>query len=432
MEAAVKILCVGDIHLGRQSSRLPSQLLEHPGARALGPTGAWERTVAFATHARADAVLLAGDVVEQEDDFYEAYGDLRKGVEQLTAAGISVLAVAGNHDVKVLPRLAETVPGFRLLGRGGCWEVADLEGREGALTTRVVGWSFPAPHVRSDPLSQGVPMSREGASRLIGLLHCDRDALGSSYAPVRTRELEDVPTDAWLLGHIHKPDPLSPPRPIGYLGSLTGLDPGEQGPRGPWLLEITTSGVSISHMLLAPLRWEEVQVDVTGVEHDDQVHRAIISAIDSLHDRVTVAPVYPAAVGCRLRLTGRNDQRGAIERRLRSEDPRALVHVNNGITYFVHDWGMAVLPAFDLAELAKGRDPAGLLARKILALRDDGGSERRQLVADTQRRLEGVTTGRNFTLLNADVPNEAVTAEILERAALRALDALLQQRSLET
>ena len=424
-----KILCVGDIHLGRQPSRLPAQLLEHLGARALGPAGAWERTVAFATDARADAVLLAGDVVEQEDDFYEAYGDLRKGAEQLTAAGIPVLAVAGNHDVKVLPRLADTVPGFCLLGRGGCWQVADLKDRDGALTTRVAGWSFPTPHVHSSPISQGVPTSRVGATRLIGLLHCDRDAPGSSYAPVRTRELEDVPTDAWLLGHIHKPDALSPRRPIGYLGSLTGLDPSEQGMRGPWLLEITTSGMGISHVPLAPLRWEEVQVDMTSVEHDDQVHRAVIGAIDSLHDRITAAPVYPAAVGCRLRLTGRNDLRAAIERRLRSEDPRELVHARDGITYFVHDWRMAVLPAFDLAELAKGGDPAGLLARKILVLRGDESPERRQLVADAQRRLERVTTGRNFTPLNADMPDEAVTADLLERAALRGLDALLRQQT---
>ena len=51
----MKILCVGDIHLGRQPSRLPARLLEYPGARALGPTGAWDRTVDFATKARVDA-----------------------------------------------------------------------------------------------------------------------------------------------------------------------------------------------------------------------------------------------------------------------------------------------------------------------------------------------------------------------------------------
>ena len=71
-------------------------------------------------------MLLAGDVVEQEDDFYEAYGDLRRGVDRLAAAGVPVLGVSGNHDVQVLPRLADAVPGFRLLGRGGAWEARDV------------------------------------------------------------------------------------------------------------------------------------------------------------------------------------------------------------------------------------------------------------------------------------------------------------------
>ena len=69
--------------------------------------------------------LLAGDVVEQEDDFYEAYGDLRRGVDRLAAAGIPVLAVSGNHDVQVLPRprrcgarLSSARAGWRLGGRG--------------------------------------------------------------------------------------------------------------------------------------------------------------------------------------------------------------------------------------------------------------------------------------------------------------------------
>jgi hypothetical protein len=45
-----------------------------------------------------DAVLLAGDVVEQEDDFHEAYPDLRRGVERLTGAGIRVLGAGGAWD----------------------------------------------------------------------------------------------------------------------------------------------------------------------------------------------------------------------------------------------------------------------------------------------------------------------------------------------
>jgi exonuclease SbcC len=134
-----------------------------------------------------------------------------------------VLGVAGNHDVQVLPRLADSVPGFGLLGRGGRWEVVELRSRDGGQI-RVAGWSFPAAQVRTSPLADGLSVAGPGTGLLVGLLHCDRDVAGSPYAPVRSAELEAAPVDAWLLGHIHRPGVLSPPRPMGYLGSLCGLD----------------------------------------------------------------------------------------------------------------------------------------------------------------------------------------------------------------
>ena len=149
---AMKFLCVGDIHLGRRPSRLPEELPDELRASDLGPAAAWRRAVDFAIEAEADAVLLAGDVVEQEDDFYEAYGDLRDGAARLAAAGVRVLAVSGNHDVQVLPRLADAVPGFRLVGRGGRWEIEDVEGRGGGRA-HVLGWSFPERRVSTSPLS---------------------------------------------------------------------------------------------------------------------------------------------------------------------------------------------------------------------------------------------------------------------------------------
>ena len=64
----MRILAVGDIHLGRRPSRLPQDLDNR--ASDLGPSGAWQRTVTAALAADVKAVLLAGDVVEQENDFF--------------------------------------------------------------------------------------------------------------------------------------------------------------------------------------------------------------------------------------------------------------------------------------------------------------------------------------------------------------------------
>lgn len=425
----MKLLCVGDIHLGRQPGRLAAGLLDELKASELGPAAAWRLAVDFAVADEVDAVLLAGDVVEQEDDFYEAYGDLRRGVDRLAAAGIPVLAVSGNHDVQVLPRLADAVPGFRLLGRGGVWEVAGVAGRAGRRA-QVLGWSFPERRVLTSPFAaHDLPGLDPGAGPVIGLLHCDRDAAGSPYAPVRSAELADAPVDAWLLGHIHKPDRLAPPRPIGYLGSLTGLDPGETGPRGPWRLEFSGPEPVLEHLPLAPLRWEEVTVALDGLESEDDVPALAVAALDTLHESLAAERFSPRAVGCRLRFTGRTEHRRAAERSLAAGDPLRFLHPRDEIVYFVHDWRMEAGPALDLDALARGADPPALLARKILLLRGPpGDSDRQALLAGARRRLESLGGRRTFAGHGVVPPTEEETAEVLERAALGALSELLDQR----
>ena len=425
----MKLLCVGDIHLGRQPVRLPAGLLDEIKASELGPAAAWRLAVDFALADEVDAVLLAGDVVEQEDDFYEAYGDLRRGVDRLAAAGIPVLAVSGNHDVQVLPRLADAVPGFRLLGRDGAWEVREVAGRDGRRV-QVLGWSFPERRVSTSPLAaHELPALESGPAPVVGLLHCDRDAAGSPYAPVRSAELAQAPVDAWLLGHVHRPDRLAPPRPIGYLGSLTGLDPGEAGPRGPWRLECVGPDLALEHLPLAPLRWEEVEVALDGIESAEEVHTLAVSALDTLHERLAVERFRPRAVGCRLRFTGRTAHRREAERSLAAGDLLRLLHARNDILYFVHDWRFEAGPALDLEELAGGADPPALLARKILLLRRSTEDRDRQaFLAGARRRLDSLGARRAFATHSLVPPTGEEAAELLERAALGALAELLDQR----
>ena len=425
----MKLLCVGDIHLGRQPARLPAGLLDEIKASELGPAAAWRLAVDLALADEVDAVLLAGDVVEQEDDFYEAYGDLRRGVDRLAAAGVPVLAVSGNHDVQVLPRLADAVPGFRLLGRGGAWEVREVAGRDGRRV-QVLGWSFPERRVSTSPLvAHELPPLDSGSAPVVGLLHCDRDAAGSPYAPVRSAELADAPVDAWLLGHVHQPDRLSPPRPIGYLGSLTGLDPGEPGPRGPWRLECSGPELALEHLTLAPLRWEEVKVPLDRLESAEDVHTLVVSALDELHECLAAGRFRPRATGCRLRFTGRTAHPNEVRRSLAASDPLRILHPRDDVLYFVHDWRFEASPVLDLDELARGADPPAILARKILLLRGPAeDADRRALLAGARRRLESLGGRRPFAAHGLAPPTEEEAAELLERAALGALAELLDQR----
>ena len=68
---ALELLAIGDMHMGRRPSRLPGELAE--SGRSYGPAEAWTRAVRHAVQTGVDVVALAGDLVDQEDDFFEAY-----------------------------------------------------------------------------------------------------------------------------------------------------------------------------------------------------------------------------------------------------------------------------------------------------------------------------------------------------------------------
>ena len=412
------------MHLGRTPSRLPPDLT----ARELGPAAAWERTVDKAVEAGVAAVLLAGDVVDRDDDFFEAYRALEAGVRRLTEAGIEVLGVAGNHDVKVLPRLAQHIPQFRLLGAGGTWESCRLGGNGEAVT--VWGWSFPTAGTAGNPLQDRTFDLPAGIN--LGLLHCDRDAAADSrYAPVASRDLHGARLDGWLLGHIHKPDPLSAESPHGYLGSLTGLDRGEPGARGPWLITVQGGRIAeVEHLHLAPLRWEPLEVRLDGSSDPEDARDRLLGAVKALDARLAALPVPPDAVGLSVQFTGRaNFGNDALQKTISEEDRDHLYTGAARTRYFIYPLEADTRPEIDLEELARRPDPVGLLAQRLLWLdRPDENTEREGVLGNARRRLRDQAARAVWSGLEdggGDVPDPAPW---LRRAGLRALDRLLAQQ----
>ncbi len=83
-DPSVRILFVGDMHLGTRPARVPAGL---PEADAMGPGGAWDRTVRAALDHGVRAVALAGDVVNRRNELFEARRPLDRGLGRLADAG---------------------------------------------------------------------------------------------------------------------------------------------------------------------------------------------------------------------------------------------------------------------------------------------------------------------------------------------------------
>lgn len=412
------LLAIGDMHLGRLPANLPEELQSQ--RRGLGPDEAWVRCVHEAINRKVDAVVLAGDLVEQSRDFFVAYGQLKSGLEKLAAAGIQTFAVAGNHDVYVLPRLAAELDHLTLLGAGGRWEAVEINDLE------LIGWSFPQAEVRQSPLAD-FPNTALNRVR-IGLLHCDRDQRDSRHAPVSSSDLAAAKVSAWLLGHIHKPDDLSAERPIGYLGSVSALRASEIGHRGPWLIKTDQGRVQAEQLILAPLRYEAHSLDLSELKRADGLAARVLECARNSLTRLAQDENLPEVLGLRLTLTGRSRiaaaLRGAAEELMADNRPWS----EHGAQCFIDKIDLALEPEIELGRLAEQNDPCGLLAQRVLALRSGEGEEHARLIQQTRNRFDQLLKAREFKGLNPAL-SDADLAGYLERAALLSLGALIDQRS---
>ena len=419
----LKLLAIGDMHLGRTPSRLPEELAG--SGRSHGPTEAWNRAVRYAIETDVDVVALAGDLVDQEDDFFEAYRVLREGIKKLTRNEIEVLGIAGNHDVLVLPRLAQELPDFHLLGAGGHWETRQFDEH---LTLH--GWSFPTRIIKESPLA-GHSFER-GPGVNLGLLHCDRDQRDSAYAPVSSGELRAAGLDGWLLGHIHRPDTLTAENPSGYLGSISGLHPGEHGVRGPWRIEIEHGRIaSLEQCALAPLHWQRIDLDLTDIESPEDADGRLLRRVRELEDELQARPQPPLALGLRIRLIGRTHHGGAVADRLVEQTNVAGTH---RLDSFIEKVTVATRLETDLEQLAKrrhGKYPGQLARRLLLLQRPADDNERRTLLESARRRLESRVDEGRWTGLNRPELDDDSIAEMLADTGIRLLEDLLDQEQTE-
>jgi len=426
--SSFRILCTGDLHLGRRPARVPIE------DDRLSVRTVWEAVVAAAIDRQVDAVVLTGDVVDAENKMYEAYGTLERGLRTLLEAGVHVVAVSGNHDYDAFPRLVRSVDDdhFHLLGRGGRWSTVELPGPAGT-PVRLVGWSFPEATVTSNPVRDLALSEVEGPT--LGVLHCDAGRRDGRYAPVPRPALARAPVDAWLLGHIHAPaDHREGGQLQLYPGSPQPLDPGEPGSHGPWLVAIETSGVEAQQLPMATLRYETVSVDVAGVETPGELDDAVLSTLQGrLAD---VSNRYPSLchLAARLRFTGRtrlhqqiDDQARQIARDLRTEV--------DGTVASVEGYRIDARPDYNLSDLAGGNDPTGVLAQLLLDL--EAGKEmtgdEADLIRSVDKAVEDVHTASGYEPLRRDsdtrdAPERNELRDLVRRQGYRLLDELLAQR----
>jgi DNA repair protein SbcD/Mre11 len=439
-DAKVKILFVGDMHLGVLPSHVPPHLSETRQLKPhdLGPNAAWKRVIDAAIEHQVHAVALAGDLVHGNNEFFEAFGPLETGLRRLEKAGIPAVAVAGNHDTKVLPRLAQMIDTLHLLGAGGTWSSKMIHG-DGGLKVQLTGWSFPHPHVETSPLSVPAPKAHAKHPTL-GLLHADLDQSSSRYAPVTTAELLAAGYSAWFLGHIHKPDePVADGRPF-YLGSVTGLHPGETGEHGPVLVTMDSrERMTLQRLPLAPLRWETMDIPCQDLKTEEMdLLPLVLNHINTRAMELGEHLKQTRAMGFRLNLTGAMDDPAPLRKSLEEilNHPSQLVTDSRGTVLFIDKISNETTLRIDLFEVAKSESPEGLLARTILVLEDETriipgvdnpGSMKELLISKGRQALAEVDGQTPYLVLNDPSAPHDISRQMAQ-SGRRALEEILSRK----
>ncbi len=422
----MKLLAIGDMHLGRCPKWISKGSPFSPAE--LGASATWRRIVDQAIQWEVDVVVFAGDVVESEKDFFEAYRALYEGIKKLKKHGIRAFGVAGNHDFSALPRLAEKLTDFTLLGKGGVWEKLELDG----ITLH--GYSFPTKQVKTNPL-RGVYFTR-GPGLNIGLLHCDRDRSDTQtvYAPVFSKDLVCSPLDYWLLGHIHRPDALSIDQG-GYLGCVTSMDADDVGDLGPWLYVIEHGAIaSVTHWVLAPFRVEMLRMDLSYLVEREKARDLLLEQVTlldkKLKDRLLLPP---KVIHIRVQLEGSTHLGSEVQTMFEKEREKPLF-THRDTSYFMAHCKDFTHPEIALGDCARTSDPPGLLAKLLLSLENLSADEKSDFVDRAVTYMNQIAAKRHWgqPLGNVNYRENRISREeavdLLKRSGLRLLKEMLDQK----
>jgi exonuclease SbcD len=363
----IKILAMADLHLGKRSSGLSHDTED------ISTKHTWRQLVDWATQNNVDVLLLCGDIIDQDNKYFEAIGALQSGFEKLGRAGIQVYIVSGNHDFDVLPQalVGRGLGHVHLLGKNGQWELKTYS--KDGQTIQFAGWSFPQRFVLEDPLVHFHAIRPDPNFPCIGLLHADVDNLKSRYAPVPLTSLQKADVDIWMLGHIHKPSDLQGiNKIIQYPGSPQAMSSKEPGGHGALLLIIDNPfRVQVEAIPFSTVRYESLDINISAVVTVEELRATINNALSEDAEARSATLENVLYLIYDIRLIGQHGNEKQISLWAEPfmngyEMPMAF-----GGRISVRNVTSAIRPAIDdLAMLAQQSSPAGILAETILADRE--------------------------------------------------------------
>ncbi|HUC93505.1 MAG TPA: DNA repair exonuclease [Paenibacillus sp.] len=376
MSVPFRFIHAADLHLDSPFKGLGEAPPAVRQALADSTFEALRRLTAAAVSAKADFVLLAGDLFDAADRSLRAQAVLHQQWAKLREHGIGVYVIHGNHDPLSgqRARFAE-MEGVHVFGAEQ-YEGRPAYRKDGELAAFVYGMSYARRAVTDNLAARYRPAA--AAPFHIALLHgnVDGDPSHDPYAPCTLGELAGAGFDYWALGHVHDRRVLHTYPHVVYSGNTQGRHPRETGAKGCYIVDVAADkAVELTFAPLDAVRWTAIQVEIAGVREEaallDRLEAACDRAAAEAEDRPLMAALTLTGAGpLHARLTEasyRVDLLHALRERSAASgrDPEA-----NEAWLWVYNLEAGTMPETDLARLAGEDSFAGelyRLARRIAA-----------------------------------------------------------------
>ncbi|MGQ7847759.1 metallophosphoesterase family protein [Granulosicoccus sp. 3-233] len=278
MADTVRFIHTADLHLDSPLRSLAARnpalgdLLRDASRRLL------QRLIDTALEEQVDALLIAGDLFDGEQEDIHTAMVLQRELRRLQAQDIPVFIIWGNHDAetrflesKVLD-LPDNVHAFD--GRGGKQYFAnDRAVVHGvSFTRRKTPESLLGKYGKADPHCFNIGMLHTSLTGAEG--HND-------YAPCTVNELIDKGFDYWALGHIHKRQIHHEQPAIVMPGNPLGRHINEAGERSISLVTLASdSKPDIRRINLAPVRFERLPVSLDSIDESKVAYERMLDALN--------------------------------------------------------------------------------------------------------------------------------------------------------
>jgi DNA repair exonuclease SbcCD nuclease subunit len=259
---------------------------------------AFVRIVDLCLDEQVDALLLAGDLYDNDQTSMKTARFLAEQIRRLHEAGIRVFVIRGNHDAMSRITKELTFPDSVKVFGGRAETI--IVGTNGDVPIAIHGLSFAQPHAPESLLPRyGAPT--EGAVN-IGIMHTSlAGAAGHDlYAPCNIADLQSAGFHYWALGHIHKRAVANGRCSIVMPGMPQGRDINEAGAKSVTLVTVADDrSVHIEEHVTSIAQFERVDVELSGIAD----WRDMVGVVAQALERAREEAVSEHLVA-RLRMTG--------------------------------------------------------------------------------------------------------------------------------